>query len=66
MCTKTKNCSYRYQLPPGQPNHTCGGADTWGDILSTSEVFCSAGYYCPTTTEKEACTRGYLLLSQNF
>ncbi|GFZ12813.1 ABC transporter family protein [Actinidia rufa] len=29
---------YRYQLPPGQPNHTCGGADTWADILSSTEV----------------------------
>ncbi|KAK3042559.1 hypothetical protein RJ639_001553, partial [Escallonia herrerae] len=28
---------YRYQLPPGQPNHTCGGADVWADILSSSE-----------------------------
>ncbi|CAN1238115.1 ABC transporter G family member 24 [Linum grandiflorum] len=25
---------YNYQLPPGQPNHTCGGANTWADITS--------------------------------
>ncbi|XP_028052534.1 ABC transporter G family member 28 [Camellia sinensis] len=30
---------YRYQLPPGQTNHSCGGADIWADIVSSSEVF---------------------------
>ncbi|WVZ02532.1 hypothetical protein V8G54_023338 [Vigna mungo] len=29
---------YRYQLPPGKPNHTCGGADIWADIQSSSEA----------------------------
>ncbi|THG22222.1 hypothetical protein TEA_029208 [Camellia sinensis var. sinensis] len=28
---------YRYQLPPGQTNHSCGGADIWADIVSSSE-----------------------------
>ncbi|KAG5146008.1 hypothetical protein JHK84_031551 [Glycine max] len=47
---------YRYQLPPGKPNHTCGGADIWADIQSSSEVFCSAGYYCRTgSTTQERC-----------
>ncbi|CAK9182910.1 unnamed protein product [Ilex paraguariensis] len=33
---------YHYQLPPGQSNHTCGGADVWADFLSGGDVFCSA------------------------
>ncbi|KAK6246884.1 hypothetical protein QUC31_018449 [Theobroma cacao] len=47
---------YRYQLPPGKPNHTCGGADVWADITSSSEVFCSAGSYCPSTIQKLPCS----------
>ncbi|KAI7982161.1 ABC transporter G family member 28 [Camellia lanceoleosa] len=50
---------YRYQLPPGQTNHSCGGADIWADIVSSSEVFCSAGSYCPTTVKKIPCTSGH-------
>ncbi|KAJ8768627.1 hypothetical protein K2173_023531 [Erythroxylum novogranatense] len=50
---------YQYQLPSGRPNHTCGGADTWADVASTSEVFCSAGSYCPSTTQKIPCSRGH-------
>ncbi|XVF46296.1 hypothetical protein PTKIN_Ptkin03bG0016500 [Pterospermum kingtungense] len=50
---------YRYQLPPGKPNHTCGGADVWADITSSSEVFCSAGSYCPSTVQKIPCGSGY-------
>ncbi|CAA2953643.1 ABC transporter G family member 28-like [Olea europaea subsp. europaea] len=50
---------YRYQLPPGQTNHTCGGADVWADILSGKDIFCSAGFYCPTTTQKIPCSRGH-------
>ncbi|KAF3960274.1 hypothetical protein CMV_015000 [Castanea mollissima] len=23
---------YSYQMPPGKPNHTCGGADIWADV----------------------------------
>nr|XP_016450412.1 PREDICTED: ABC transporter G family member 24-like [Nicotiana tabacum] len=49
---------YSYQLPPGQPNHTCGGANIWSDVRSSSELFCSAGSYCPTNTEKNPCTSG--------
>ncbi|KAK7262278.1 hypothetical protein RJT34_29844 [Clitoria ternatea] len=26
---------YRYQLPPGKLDHTCGGADIWADITSS-------------------------------
>lgn len=59
MIEGKKKCSYRYQLPPAQPNHTCGGADTWADILSSTEVFCSAGSYCPSTIKKNPCTSGY-------
>ncbi|GMP88883.1 hypothetical protein CsSME_00040706 [Camellia sinensis var. sinensis] len=36
--TNKKICSYRYQLPPGQTNHSCGGADIWADIVSSSEA----------------------------
>ncbi|XP_062172660.1 ABC transporter G family member 28 [Alnus glutinosa] len=50
---------YRYQLPPSKPNHTCGGADVWADILSSSEVFCSAGSYCPSTVQKLPCSKGH-------
>ncbi|KAL3530541.1 hypothetical protein ACH5RR_009863 [Cinchona calisaya] len=50
---------YRYQLPPGESNHTCGGADVWADFLSGTELFCSAGFYCPSTTEKIPCSRGH-------
>ncbi|PIA26833.1 hypothetical protein AQUCO_08700012v1 [Aquilegia coerulea] len=50
---------YHYQLPPGKPNHTCGGADLWADVLSGSQLFCSAGSYCPTTTKKIPCSKGH-------
>ncbi|KAK3033741.1 hypothetical protein RJ639_034516 [Escallonia herrerae] len=50
---------YHYQLPPGKPNHTCGGADMWADVLSGGELFCSAGSYCPTTTQEIPCSSGY-------
>lgn len=50
---------YQYQLPPGKTNHTCGGADVWADVSSSSEVFCSAGSYCPTTTKKVPCSSGH-------
>ncbi|KAH8512925.1 hypothetical protein H0E87_006287 [Populus deltoides] len=50
---------YHYQLPPGKPNHTCGGADIWADILSSREIFCSAGSYCPSTIQEIPCSRGH-------
>ncbi|CAN8321649.1 unnamed protein product [Cochlearia groenlandica] len=50
---------YTYQLPPGRPNHTCGGANVWADIGSSGEMFCSAGSYCPTTTDKIPCDSGH-------
>lgn len=50
---------YLYQLPPGKPNHTCGGADIWAGVTSSEEIFCSAGSYCPTTTKKIACGKGH-------
>ncbi|KAL5709967.1 ABC transporter G member 28 [Ranunculus cassubicifolius] len=50
---------YSYQLPPGQPNHTCGGADKWSDIRSSRELFCSAGSYCPSTTQEIPCSSGH-------
>ncbi|CAH2036573.1 unnamed protein product [Thlaspi arvense] len=57
---KTNLCvPYTYQLPPGRPNHTCGGANVWADVRTSSEVFCSAGSYCPTTTQKVPCDSGH-------
>nr|KYP53068.1 ABC transporter G family member 28 [Cajanus cajan] len=50
---------YLYQLPPMQPNHTCGGANVWADVSSSSEIFCSAGSYCPTTTKRISCSSGH-------
>ncbi|XP_075670931.1 ABC transporter G family member 24-like isoform X1 [Castanea sativa] len=50
---------YLYQLPPGNPNHTCGGANIWADVGSSSELFCSAGSYCPSTTSRQTCTSGH-------
>ncbi|XXG84839.1 hypothetical protein AAC387_Pa11g0061 [Persea americana] len=50
---------YHYQLPPENLNHTCGGADAWADVTGSSEVFCSAGSYCPTTTQKIPCSSGH-------
>uniref|UniRef100_A0A7N2MTV5 Uncharacterized protein n=1 Tax=Quercus lobata TaxID=97700 RepID=A0A7N2MTV5_QUELO len=41
------------------PNHTCGGANIWADVGSSSELFCSAGSYCPSTTSRQTCTRGH-------
>ncbi|TQD76072.1 hypothetical protein C1H46_038384 [Malus baccata] len=55
---------YNYQLPPGQPNHTCGGANLWADVGTSSEVFCSAGSYCPTTVKSIPCSSGYVYKSE--
>ncbi|XVE96638.1 hypothetical protein REPUB_Repub02eG0239900 [Reevesia pubescens] len=58
--TSTGVCDpYNYQIPPGQPNHTCGSADTWADVASSSEVFCSPGSYCPSTINKVTCSSGH-------
>ncbi|KAF8007715.1 hypothetical protein BT93_K1649 [Corymbia citriodora subsp. variegata] len=50
---------YNYQIPPGQLNHTCGGADIWADVERGSEMFCSAGSYCPTTIKRLPCSSGH-------
>ncbi|KAK4771791.1 hypothetical protein SAY86_013566 [Trapa natans] len=50
---------YKYQLPPGNPDHTCGGADVWADVSSSNEMFCSAGSYCPSTVQKISCSKGH-------
>lgn len=50
---------YQYRLPPGKDNHTCGAADLWGDVGSTEEVFCSAGFYCPSTIQNLSCSSGH-------
>ncbi|PPS05408.1 hypothetical protein GOBAR_AA15254 [Gossypium barbadense] len=47
---------YNYQIPPGKPNHSCGTADIWADVGSSSEIFCSAGSYCPNTLNKITCS----------
>uniref|UniRef100_A0A0D9W2J5 ABC transporter domain-containing protein n=1 Tax=Leersia perrieri TaxID=77586 RepID=A0A0D9W2J5_9ORYZ len=48
---------YKYQMTPNTT--ICGGADTWADFGSTEDMFCPAGYYCPTPTKKEPCSRGH-------
>ncbi|XP_057534010.1 ABC transporter G family member 28-like [Amaranthus tricolor] len=50
---------YTYQIPPGKPNHTCGGADIWSDVINSNETFCSPGSYCPSTIEELPCTMGH-------
>ncbi|KAH7511975.1 hypothetical protein FEM48_Zijuj12G0041000 [Ziziphus jujuba var. spinosa] len=50
---------YGYQIPPGQPNHTCGGADVWADLGSSSDIFCAPGSYCPTTITEVGCSKGH-------
>ncbi|KAK6156349.1 hypothetical protein DH2020_010597 [Rehmannia glutinosa] len=50
---------YLYQLPPGKANHTCGGANVWADVSRGSSMFCSAGSYCPTSTEEIPCASGH-------
>lgn len=50
---------YNYQLPAGEPNHTCGSADMWADVVTSGEIFCPAGYYCPSTVQKISCSSGY-------
>ncbi|KAG0502355.1 hypothetical protein HPP92_002427 [Vanilla planifolia] len=50
---------YNYQPPPGQTNHSCGGADRWADVGRSGEMFCPAGYYCPNTVRKVSCTSGF-------
>ncbi|XP_042001429.1 ABC transporter G family member 24-like [Salvia splendens] len=54
---------YMYQLPPGYQNHTCGGANIWGDVNRGGSMFCSAGSYCPTNTQEIPCAgRHYCLM----
>ncbi|XP_050230601.1 putative white-brown complex homolog protein 30 [Mercurialis annua] len=54
---------YSYQMPPGHPNHTCGSADIWSDVGTSSEIFCPPGSYCPTTTTKLPCSSGHYCLT---
>ncbi|WOL09862.1 ABC transporter G family member 28 [Canna indica] len=50
---------YNYQLPPGKSGHTCGGADIWADVDHSGDLFCPAGYFCPSTTVKNNCSSGH-------
>ncbi|URD82215.1 ABC transporter G family member [Musa troglodytarum] len=50
---------YNYQLPPGKPNHACGSADIWADVDHSGDLFCPAGYYCPSTIQKINCSHGH-------
>ncbi|KAL6137568.1 hypothetical protein ACLB2K_062859 [Fragaria x ananassa] len=49
-------CRYKYRLPPGKSNDTCGGANRWADVGTGSVIFwglfCPVGSYCPTTVKK--------------
>ncbi|CAD6261317.1 unnamed protein product [Miscanthus lutarioriparius] len=49
---------YKYQFTPNSRN-ACGGADMWADYKRTEDVFCPAGYYCPTATSKKSCSSGH-------
>ncbi|TKY52970.1 putative white-brown complex-like protein 30 [Spatholobus suberectus] len=49
---------YSYQIPQGETNHTCGSADIWSGVVNNSDIFCSPGSYCPTTTRKVSCDSG--------
>ncbi|CAL4967684.1 unnamed protein product [Urochloa decumbens] len=55
---------YNYQPPPGNPNHTCGAADTWADVVTTDDIFCPPGFYCPSSIQKLPCS--ILLIIYNF
>ncbi|KAE8669198.1 ABC transporter G family member 24 [Hibiscus syriacus] len=58
--TNTSLCEpYNYQLPPGKPNHTCGGTNLWADIRTSREVFCPVGSYCPSTVQERPCSSGH-------
>ncbi|XP_024985356.1 ABC transporter G family member 28-like [Cynara cardunculus var. scolymus] len=50
---------YRYQPPPGVTNHSCGGADVWAAVVNSREVFCPAGFFCPSSIEKYSCEPGH-------
>ncbi|XP_029128636.1 ABC transporter G family member 24 isoform X3 [Cajanus cajan] len=50
---------YLYQLPPMQPDHTCGGANIWADVSSSREIFCAAGSYCSNPTKRIPCSSGH-------
>ncbi|KAL2323214.1 hypothetical protein Fmac_027593 [Flemingia macrophylla] len=50
---------YSYRIPQGEKNHTCGSADIWSGVVNNSDIFCSPGSYCPTTTRKVSCDSGY-------
>ncbi|KAG7032987.1 ABC transporter G family member 28 [Cucurbita argyrosperma subsp. argyrosperma] len=50
---------YLYQLPPGRPNHTCGGANIWADVGRSKEMFCPDGSFCPSSTEQIPCESGH-------
>ncbi|KAM7266840.1 hypothetical protein ACFE04_009006 [Oxalis oulophora] len=57
---------YDYRLPSGNTTHTCGGANIWSDVARSPELFCSAGSYCPTTTENNSCSSGITYLAGCF
>ncbi|RDX94785.1 putative white-brown complex-like protein 30, partial [Mucuna pruriens] len=56
---------YSYQIPQGETNHTCGSADIWSGMVNNSDIFCSPGSYCPTTTRKVSCDSGMGSTHQN-
>lgn len=40
---------YGYQLPPGHSNHSCGGADIWADVGSSTEALLQGRLYLSKT-----------------
>ncbi|ONM06204.1 ABC transporter G family member 24 [Zea mays] len=49
---------YFYQITPGKST-ACGAADSWADIVTTNDIFCPPGHYCPSTTQKYNCSSGH-------
>ncbi|KAL2634364.1 hypothetical protein R1flu_005843 [Riccia fluitans] len=54
----TGSCEpYGYQLTP-QRNVSCGSADLWLTFDQAEGMYCEAGSFCPSTTNKTVCSSG--------
>eukprot|EP00897_Mesotaenium_endlicherianum_P007271 jgi/Mesen1/6572/ME000336S05794 len=47
---------YGYTPSRGASKLGCGGADLWGLASSRDSIFCEQGSFCPSSTQKLACT----------
>ncbi|PKU65279.1 Putative white-brown complex like protein 30 [Dendrobium catenatum] len=51
---------YKYEAPPGQTNHSCGGADRWADVVSSG---CFKKSSCkPNSVNQDITIFGVLLM----